>query len=378
MKKILLLFTAIALAINTNASDKSVVINFQMQDIQDGTVIQLIPGATHKDEKPVAETTVSNGQFSFTIEIDGARYFNVYIPARQKQRNNRIQIMVAPGDNVTVTGSFDQYKVEGSEIYEQYLEKFENPRAVLDNIYAEKEQKFADVYTKMGNARKTHDQDQIKLISESEEYQAAQKADSDFFNLVNDSINRDIEKNADSWWGPFIMLANTSFLPSEMETIYYKFSDEAKNSYYGKLVADELFGVLGAAPEFKAKDKEGNEHSLAQILEANDYVLIDFWASWCNPCRKLVPQLKELAQKYASKGMAVVSISIDKDQAAWLKAVAEEEMTWLNLIDEDGISGAYGVSGVPSMYLIDKKGNVLFSKQGGAGVVTKLKEQFGE
>jgi len=109
--------------------------------------------------------------------------------------------------------------------------------------------------------------------------------------------------------------------------------------------------------------------------------LVDFWASWCAPCIRAIPKIEELTKKYASKGMATVYISIDRDRNAWVKADQDHKMSekpWISLHDEDRTIGAsYFVSGIPSVFLIDKNGTILFEKLWGDAVEEELKKVFG-
>jgi alkyl hydroperoxide reductase subunit AhpC len=87
--------------------------------------------------------------------------------------------------------------------------------------------------------------------------------------------------------------------------------------------------------------------------------------------------MKGFAEKYAQEGMNIVSISTDKDRSAWIKALEEEQMPWANLLDETGISKSYGVAGIPSVYLIDVNGKVIFEKLYGENIEHELKKVFG-
>lgn len=102
------------------------------------------------------------------------------------------------------------------------------------------------------------------------------------------------------------------------------------------------------------------------------YVLLDFWASWCGPCRKEIPNLKAVYEKFASKGLGIVSISIDKDAAAWQKALEEEQLPWRNFRDETGVADAYSVSAIPAIFLVDGSGTIIATGLRGTALQEKL------
>src|SRR5690606_5422852 len=99
--------------------------------------------------------------------------------------------------------------------------------------------------------------------------------------------------------------------------------------------------------------------NLAQLIKENKYTLIDFWASWCQPCRKAIPALKELYGEMNSKGLQIVSISIDKKEADWLKAETEEQLKWPSYLDKGSTSPAWKIRTIPAMFLVDDKGVVV-------------------
>lgn len=116
--------------------------------------------------------------------------------------------------------------------------------------------------------------------------------------------------------------------------------------------------------ELVAKDVDGNPISLADLVKKNKYTLLEFWASWCSPCRAEIPNLKKAYKKYKDLGLEIYSVSIDRDRKAWEKALKKEQTTWKNSIivgDEKKQVDAYGVQGVPSSYLISEDGTIVAS-----------------
>lgn len=124
----------------------------------------------------------------------------------------------------------------------------------------------------------------------------------------------------------------------------------AKCETYGKVL-----------PEFKLTDINGKTVSLKDFK--GKYVLIDFWASWCGPCKGEMPYLKNIYNKYKNKGLVVISISCDKGIKQWKKAVAMEKMNWIQLHDPNSIVfDQNGVRGIPRILLLDKQGKIIGDK----------------
>lgn len=134
----------------------------------------------------------------------------------------------------------------------------------------------------------------------------------------------------------------------------------------------------GAYINFELNDINGNKTLFSDIVDNNKYTILDFWASWCGPCRKEMPTMKAIYEKHGKKGLAVVSLSLDTDAEAWKKSVAELGMTWTQLCNPDGgsreVGQAYGVEFIPTVLIIDKDGLIVSRGLTGKGLADKIDE----
>lgn len=130
--------------------------------------------------------------------------------------------------------------------------------------------------------------------------------------------------------------------------------------------------------DLKMADTEGVEHSLSEYVGQGKYVLIDFWASWCGPCRRSMPAMKQLYDAWKDKGFDIVGLSFDNDKAPWVAAIKKIGLPWHHLSDLKGwqsiAAQTYGVNSIPATLLIGPDGKVIASGLDAAGVEAKLKE----
>ncbi len=141
--------------------------------------------------------------------------------------------------------------------------------------------------------------------------------------------------------------------------IYFEKSTDSESIAEIKEKVD-MWAPLNAgnsAPGFTLPDIDGNEVSLSDF--AGKYVYIDFWATWCGPCKIEIPVLEELALKYADKNIVIVSISVDKDKQAWIDMVTKDQPQWLQLHDGVNMNDEYLVRFIPTFVLIDREGKIL-------------------
>ena len=129
----------------------------------------------------------------------------------------------------------------------------------------------------------------------------------------------------------------------EQETVEDQPADE--NAY---------INITGVTPD-------GQELSLSAVVGKTDYVLLDFWASWCGPCRRFIPVLKEMYASQPAGRLQILSCSVDEDAMAWRVALQEEKMPWLQMREDEAhpCSDKYGVQYIPHTVLIDREGKIV-------------------
>ncbi len=343
---------------NSRPAD-SYVISGEIEGLPDNTVLVLTP-FSHAPEESIAEAVVVNGKFSF--EGKGNDEVPLAVRVHVKDGYGGKIILLDNSDikvkgNVELTDSarsfydFDNLKVSGSPSTDKYYTLMSR-RDTLNAMYAAMNERFKDISAKMGEARGAGNREMMDSLKTTEEYKAQAAAEKDFFAKVEEVTMGLINDNKDTFWGPLMMIANLSYFTPDQVSTYESFSEDAKNSIYGKQVYDELFpaGKIGE----KVKDFKVGDSSFADLCKGKKVVILDFWASWCRPCRAEIPNLKAIYNKHKDNGFDIVSISIDDDESAWQKALEKEQLPWNNYRDaDDAIAKLYKVSSVPTMYVVD-------------------------
>lgn len=368
MKRIILTIITCICCMVTNAQNTRVELN--LDGVRDSTKILIRVGAMHKVQNPLAEAFVKNGKALLKFNSDGPRLYyinadNAYgLIAFVCDKGNDVKISA----NVSVDDSrdkplyrFSDVNILGTSLNKEYITRNVDKEAI-DAIYKDSRRQFGTFLRKLHMTKRgSLEQDSLMKTPEG---RAFAKAEHNFISFLDSTITEKVLKEKDSWWGPLLLLDNMPYIGSEQAPIFNQFSKEAQESFYGKVAHDLIFPktIIGeTVPDFVFTDYTTKKKtSLKEQLASNKYVILDFWASWCGPCMKEIPNFKRIHDLYSGKGLQIISISADANENDWLKALTGNNKRWLNDLDRDGsICKLYKVEYYPTIYLIDSEGKIV-------------------
>ncbi|MES2837118.1 MAG: TlpA disulfide reductase family protein [Bacteroidota bacterium] len=367
MKKLLLSSIAFISFFSCNSESKSgVQIKGNLTNANGVTVYLEELSATSvipKDSIKVNE----KGEFTFNVAVNNPTFYRIKTAA-----NNFCVLVIdsleqidfsADAKNIATT-----YKIKGSP----NSEKLQEANKVITANYTKLDSLQAIFQGFQGNPYISMDSLDKVLGSQFDAIVASEA----------DYIRNFVKENNTS----LASLAVVEKLKPETDYASFKLLDEsltkkyANNSYvnafHQRVVELGKLAIGSEAPEISLNNPKGELVKLSSLR--GKVVMIDFWASWCRPCRMENPNVVKLYAAYKNKGFEIYGVSLDKDKAAWEKAIADDKLTWLHGSDlqfwSSPIAKSYDVQGIPMTYLIDKDGKIIAKGLRGKQLEDKLAE----
>lgn len=191
---------------------------------------------------------------------------------------------------------------------------------------------------------------------------------------INNVFTNYINKHPHSMFALYQDAMQIEYMPADsamkLEKEFASIPEYANNKYFKKIQkyvsGESNFAVGKQAPDFTENDPAGNPIKFSDIYKQNKITMVDFWASWCSPCRQFNPILRRLYYKYKNKGFGILGVSLDKEQDAWLDAIAKDRLSWPQVSDlkgwDNAVSKAYLVTSIPQNIFVDSTGRIVLSR----------------
>jgi len=385
MKKILMLLTVITVLISCNkAAENEYIISGTVKGIADGKTVVLEKQDEMGQFIPMDTVKVKDGKFVMKGSSKEPEIMLIQVEALQ----GKVPFVLENGDIKIVVDKDSLQKSKFSGTFNNdVFSKFNDDLTKFQKELQKKLMAFQNAnMAKMKAAQEA--KDTIVVNKLMKEYQGMQKEGMDFYVKF-------AEGNPKALLSALIvdsMLNDPAVDLVRVKKIYASFSPELKKYKPGKSIQTKLdkigkpvtvaaaANVGSVAPDFSAPNPEGKSISLKQSL--GKVTIVDFWASWCKPCRAENPNVVALYAKYHAKGLNILSVSLDKEASAWKAAIAKDKLTWNHVSNlkefEDPIALQYGINAIPTIYVLDAKGVIIAKDIRGEELNAKIASLLGK
>lgn len=340
----------------------------EFENLQDTTVLQLM-SMGDQEMKPIGSSKAIPGKtFTLNAQIDHAGFYQLF-----KDENNYIILVTEPGEAVSLKVDMNNFTTPvvsgspGTELFYNFFPKV--------NKYTSKKDSLEKEYSSLRQSPDASKADAEALVKAYQKVSSKQK----------ELIIRMLLNNKKKLTG--LMFINQLKIKDDFDVmkkyasaIYEEYPENrfVKNLYQ-KVKTEAATAIGNQAPAIKLPTPEGDSMALSGLR--GKVVLIDFWASWCGPCRKENPKMVEIYQKYKSDGFEIFGVSLDRKRESWLKAIKADSLTWSHVSDLKGwktaVKEPYNVGAIPYTVLVDREGKIIAKGLRGDKLEAKLVEIFG-
>lgn len=299
------------------------------------------------------------------VETPGAYYISVI--------GQRAKAMVfVENTKMTITGKADSIymaEITGSATHDEFK--------VIDDKIKKISEEYMALYQESREASAAGDTAKANalMVTVNEMYESTNTLQEDF-----------VKENKASYVTPYFLSRiqygkEADELDSLVQSLDPKLQEVAAVVEMKEKIAKLKTVAVGQiAPDFTQNDAEGNPVKFSDIYSKNELTLVDFWASWCGPCRAENPHVVATYAEFKDKGFSVFGVSLDRDKDAWIKAIADDNLTWDHVSDlaywNNAAAKLYAISSVPSSLLVDKNGKIIAKNKRGDELSKTVDEFF--
>jgi thiol-disulfide isomerase/thioredoxin len=314
----------------------------------------------------VDSALISGGKFSFKGTINFPEVYYLTIPATKSS----VPFFIESAEIIVNinTKEINKSKITGSKsqaAYDSYLD-------ILDqyNVRLKESYQMYNTAQEVGDLEKARYYDSLVNVLDEQRSQFSKKY---------------VLENVKSYISPYIVYRNSyNYSMEELETALSAFDTSLSHSLYTGFLNNYLATLKRTAVgqvyvPFSMADSAATEIAVSDYIGRN-YLLVDFWASWCAPCREENPNLVALYDDYHEKGFDIFGVSFDSNRDRWLKAISDDKLTWTHVSDLKGWENAagklYAVRSIPANIFLDTNGIIIAKNLRGDALRQKLAELF--
>ena len=359
MKRFLAILLLVPFALS---AQKKFSISGSIDGLPDGSTVSL--SDANKPEDTLAKASVQKGAFQLNGSVSEANLYQLNFDAVQKK-----SLLFIGNEKVNIDGNINAVQdiaVTGSKVHDD----FELFKKTFNPLFQE--------LTAMGQ-RLSRTPSLTKSDSAMDAYRRQ-------LEKIKVEVDKFVASHQNSPVSPFVLVV-TSEIEQDLPTIerrYAQLNKNVQNGFYGKIIKQQLdekkAGAIGSeAIEFTQADPDGKQVALSSFR--GKYVLVDFWASWCRPCREENPNVVRAYNKFKDKNFTVLGVSLDNNRQPWLKAIKADELSWTQVSDLKGwnneAAARYNIQAIPQNFLIDPSGKIIAKNLRGPDLESRLCELLG-
>ena len=291
-------------------------------------------------------------------------------PGEERQKYITVQFFLEAGESKLVGGdSAGMYKVKGGQAQADYMK--------LRKMQLPFEERMSPLYTEYATARKEKNKEEMEKIEASLEALDASMKENVYAKFISENKSSPVALYA------LKQYAGWDMEPAKIEPIFAALPEATRNypsaiRFKESIETAKKTAVGAMAMDFTQNDTLGKAVSLSSFR--GKYVLVDFWASWCGPCRVENPNVVRMFNQYKDKGFTVLGVSLDRENAKekWMKAIHDDNLTWTHVSDlkywDNEVAKQYGIRAIPQNILVDPSGRIVARNLTGKKLESKLAE----